>query len=141
MPSGGPILLKILTPTLSRFRKAHGYAHNPAYNLRFPRIGKTAYLAFGIRMRNRRQVTLARFAPTANVFASQLYEIDWPLMLVLPCDRRYLSLILINLDNRPRPDDWVHREIRNTDKAVHAVAEIKMLKEANRNFSPNLNEF
>jgi hypothetical protein len=76
---------------LPRFRDAHGYTDHSAYDLRFPGMGKTAHLAFRIRMRNRQQVTVAHLAPTAKKFASKLNEKDWPLVFVLPFDGRDLS--------------------------------------------------
>src|SRR5258708_27010827 len=106
---------------LTPFGKAHGYTQDSAHDLRFPRIGKASYLAFGIRMRNRGQVTLAHFAPAANILSPELYKIDWPLMFVLPFDRRDPSLILIDLHNRTGPDDRVHREVGDSNQAVHPI--------------------
>jgi hypothetical protein len=73
---------------------------------------------------NGRQVTLAHFAPAADVFASEFNEIDRPIVFVLPFDGRDLSLILINLDNRTRPDNGVHGSIAHANEAINAVAQI-----------------
>ncbi len=105
-------LAKSSTARLSRVRNEHGYTDHSAHDLRFPRRGKTAYLAFGIRMGNCQQITLAHLAPTANIFASEFEKVDRPHVLVPPFDGQDLSLILINLDNRMRSDDRIHRPIR-----------------------------
>src|SRR6266404_9799416 len=65
------------------FHKAHRDADHPAHNLRLARIRKTPNLAFRVRVRNRREVPVLHLAPAADVFASQLNEIDRPFVLVL----------------------------------------------------------
>jgi hypothetical protein len=74
-------------------------------------------------------------APTANILAAKFDEKDWPFVLRFPFDGQDLSLTLIDLDNRARPDDRVHREVGNSDDPIDAVTEIQMLDEADRDFS------
>ena len=68
------------------------------------RIRKSADLAARIGIRNRKEMAFADFAPTANIFLSQLNEIDRSLVLVFPFNRKYFPLVSIDLHDGARPD-------------------------------------
>lgn len=125
---------------LSCFRKAHGYSRDTAHDLGVARVNKPPDFTLRVRIRNSQQVAFANLTPTANVFPPQLDEVDRPFVLVLPFYRRYFLLACIDLHDRARPKDGVHREIRHSDQSVNALAEIEMLDQANRHLSPDFYE-
>ena len=58
-----------------RFSEAHGHAGDTSDDIRLLRIRKPANLATRVGIRNRQEMAFADFAPTANIFLSQLGEI------------------------------------------------------------------
>jgi Type II/IV secretion system protein len=58
-----------------RFSEAHGHAGDTSDDIRLLRIRKSANLATRVGIRNRKEMAFADFAPTANIFLSQLGEI------------------------------------------------------------------
>ena len=58
-----------------RFSEAHGHAGDTSDNICLLRIRKSANLASRVGIRNRQEMAFVDFAPTANIFLSQLGEI------------------------------------------------------------------
>src|SRR5271168_2486169 len=129
-----------LNGPVSGLREGHGYADHSAHDFRLPRVRKTANFAFRKRVRDCRQVAIAQFAPTAQKFPPKLQEENGSVMLAFPVRWNDLALVLVDLDDGPWPNNRKHASIGTTNQAIHAIAEIQMLQEANRHFSPNLYE-
>src|SRR5580658_2555457 len=84
-PMGGTIVVRhahsgcgLLESSGVRFSEAHGHASDTSDDIRLLRIGKPANLATRVGIRNRKEMTFADFAPTANIFLSQLGQIHHP---------------------------------------------------------------
>src|SRR5215467_7742011 len=83
---------------------------------------------------------VSHFAPATDVLPAKFDKVDRPFVFVIPRHLLDFPLILVDLHNRPRPDDGVHRAIRHSDKSIHAIAEIKMLNQPVGNLTPDLPE-
>lgn len=64
------------------------------------------------------------FAPTTDVFLSQLYEIDGTFEFGPPSSMFDLALISIDLHKRAGTDERIHRVIVQTYIAVHRLPQI-----------------
>jgi PAS domain S-box-containing protein len=91
-------------------------------------------------MGNRKQLSVADLAPTANIFPAEFDEIDWPVMFVLPLYGRYPALARVDLDDRPRAQNRVHGEVVLADDTVYALAQIEVLHQAEGNLAPDFHE-
>ena len=118
----------------------HGHADDPTYDIRLARIREPPNLAFRFRVRHCVQVATHDLAPATDEFPAKLEEEDRPVVFILPFGLHYLPLILVDLHDGTGPDDREHGTVRQSDKSVHAVAQIHVLEQANRNLAPDLAE-
>src|ERR1700735_4227096 len=121
----------------ARFGEPHGHPGDTADDFCIARIRKSANFASRVRIRNCEQVAFTDFAPTADIFAPQLYEIDGTLELILPFNGKYFSLVSVNLYDRTGPDERIHGEVAGTDHPVDGSTKIQLLDQPNRNLTPD----
>lgn len=118
----------------------HRHTRHTSDDFRFPRVDEAANLPFGIRIGKGQQHSLANLAPAADEFIAKLYEIDGTLKLVPPLCLCRFFLALVDLHDRSRPQQRIHREVGSADHAVRSVFQIQMLQCTNGDRSPDGSE-
>jgi hypothetical protein len=110
-------------------RQLHGRnARHPTHHLSFTRVRKPSYFTLGARIGNRQERAFANFTPTANKFAAQFDEINWPVVFVLPFHLRRLRLILVNLYDRSGSQQRIHRETGSVSRRNFVRPSLKVYR-------------
>src|SRR5882757_3115125 len=91
-------------------------------------------------MRNRREVTTADLAPAAQIGPAKFQKVDWPVVFVVPFDVENLSLILIDLHDRTRPDEGRHTIVAHAYEAVGSVSQIHLLNQSDGDLVPDIDQ-
>lgn len=87
-------------------------------------------------MWNDHQLPFVELTPATEVSVPQLDEVNGPLEFRSPLRRTDFSLTRIDLHQRSRANERIQSVVFKTDVAIHRFAQVKVLKQADRNFVP-----
>src|SRR5580704_76965 len=90
-------------------------------------------------MGQQQQVAVLHLAPRTRVPVAQLHKIDRPVKFRAPPQRLDFPNVRIDLHKRTRPQQWRERVVLQSDVPVQAMADVQMLDQCDRDFSPNFN--
>jgi len=85
-------------------------------------------------------MSLLDLAPAADVFVPQFHEVNRTVEFGPPGSVFDPALIPIDLHERARTDERIHREIAEADVTVHGFTQVQVLDQPDRNLPPNLHQ-
>ena len=88
-------------------------------------------------MRQKQQVPILQFTPGTGIPVAQFHKIDRPIELRTPALWLNLAHALIDLDEGAWAQQRVKRVILKSDVTVQAMPKVQVLKERDRDFSPD----